>query len=175
MGLLVFILSIAVFIPIFIFSKYLYLQSRKAEKIESAQLAETRANPAHVKIILFSVYAICLMLAHHEYWLKLVMHFWRAQSVNLGLMRDYGSSSFDVIREISYAVLGWDNWYHIFYYWEALLITYTILTSILFILYKIYNIRLFQNNNYVGSLYNIALYPLMVVSFINWAFKITYH
>lgn len=159
MGVSVFYFSVVIFIPLIMISVYIFLKSKKNANIEHDKLKINIVRSVSIKISLFAIYAISMMLAHYEYWLNL-MHWLTGGIVT--------SNNWTFLHQ---AVLGWDSWYDIIYYWIALFITYLIVLLLIFIIYKKYDIRLYKNNNYVASTFNIGLYPFMVISFIGWVYK----
>ena len=159
MGILVFWGSIVIFIPLIIISIYLFIKTRKNAIIEYQQLKLRLNQPSRTIIALFATYTICLMLAHYEYWQRLL-------SWLTGHLITSNNWSF-----LNNAVLGWDSWFDIFDYWIALIITYSVISFFLFIICNKYNIRLFKNNNYIASIFNLGLYPFMVISFLGWIYK----
>lgn len=159
MGIFVFYFSIVVFLPLITISVIMFFTSKNNAKIEYEKLKINTVSSAKIKISLFAIYAISLMLAHYEYWLDL-MYWLTGQRVS-----PFNST---FLRQ---AVLSWDSWYEIIDYWSALLTTYLLVSILTFVIYKIYNIRLYKINNYIASSFNIGLYPFMVISFIGWVFK----
>lgn len=156
-GLAIFVLLIFIFIPIFIVSvAYLLIYKKASDKeLSNLKFPSIRAQSAaqSAKARLYRFYGIVLILFYFGFWLKPLV---------LMISGEPG-----IIHHFLRGIMSWDSLGDIVVYWSVLLGIF--LFSYIIESCKKNNIRLYDTNKYIASVYLVGLYPFILISFIGWA------
>lgn len=152
-GIAVFVLCIIIFIPIFIVSvAYLFkYKTASAKELSDLEFPSIRAQSAKARFYRF--YGIALILFYVGFWLK---------PLSLIISGEPG-----IIHHLLRGIMSWDSLGDIVVYWSVLLGIF--LFSYVIESYKKHNIRLYDTNKYIATVYLVGLYPFILISFIGWA------
>lgn len=156
-GFAVFVLCIIIFIPIVIVSVAHLFKYRKASAKELSNLKfpsiRVQSVAQSMKIRLYRFYGIALIIFYFGFWLKPML---------LVISGEPG-----IIYHVLSGVMSWDSLSDIVIYWFILLGIF--LFSYFIESFKKHNIRLYDTNKYIATVYLVGLYPFILISFIGWA------
>ncbi len=158
-GFLVFIGSIVVFIPLFIASLLFMIKAKAKADIELNNLKLIYGTCGRVRTELFVLYTALMIGFYYEFWVKIL--------IETLVDTPPPTLAYYIVK----GLVDWDSWGYVFIYWQSLVIVYLIALIRVYFFNKSRHIKLFHNNNYVASVFNLGLYPFMVIGFIGWITK----
>lgn len=157
-GILIFLVSIIVYILLLIVSIIIFRISKKSADLEASNNQLKCLSAARARADIIFIYAVLLMAFYYEFWLELLVKM-LVDTAEPGLL----------VRLFK-GLSDWDSWGEIVVYWRSLLIVYAIVLFRLYLFDKTHGIKWYKNNLYVAAIFNLGLYPFMVLGFVDWAF-----
>ena len=154
-GLILIPLSILIYLPVFIWSFYFYYNTKNLSKQEN----EAFNTHTPLKITLVFLYVIAIL--SNKNFGSVIGH-----AINYTIDRNWFWLVYWLKHDIKRAVLGWDDWNDITYYWISILVAYLIGFALAYVTEKLNKGSLYKFNAHNLALFIIFIHPFIIISML---------